>query len=416
MSGSNENSASDSEEMRLVSNPVLKIFLEGLYDENCNLSKLRGCPYIVMRIWKEVRGFWNEKITLPPIKDEDFIKNGSGIRYQHEVLDVCKESFKSDTYFAPLRLENGYYCGDEGEKYSFPAPTDININMMPFIVGEDFEDCKLPDHLKNYWDLIEACLRPQHQRHHWHLWPSSKIPSDIGKVYYLTIQESWVEPGNSQRRPGLHVDSPGSVKIKGEDHDAKHRGLDPEGNGKSKRYRGHRWGFGCAHYVGEQNEELEELEERETQSSMYVMQGGIYVASSVSGSSRVWNCGIDPVGVGPLGDIEHLRFLLPGAGKVLDPGQLYWITDKTPHESLPLRERTYRQFFRLVTADVSLWYKDHSTTNPLGVEPDPGITKIVVGNKFSDEGVDVIEPSPEAIVRREKFLEKLRAEEEVKEM
>jgi len=41
MSGSNENSASDSEEMRLVSNPVLKIFLEGLYDENCNLSKLR---------------------------------------------------------------------------------------------------------------------------------------------------------------------------------------------------------------------------------------------------------------------------------------------------------------------------------------------------------------------------------------
>ena len=53
-------------------------------------------PYIVMRIWKEVRDFWNEKITLPPIKDEDFIESGSGIRYQHEVLDVCKESFKSD--------------------------------------------------------------------------------------------------------------------------------------------------------------------------------------------------------------------------------------------------------------------------------------------------------------------------------
>ena len=406
MSGSNKNSTSDSEEMRLVSNPVLKIFLEGLYDENCNLSKLRGCPYIVMRIWKEVRDFWNEKITLPPIKDEDFIKSGNGIRYQHEVLDVCKESFKSETYFAPLCLGMGY---DEGEKYSFPAPTDININMMPFIVGEDFEDCKLPDYLENYWDLIHSCLRPQHIRHHWHLWPSSKIPSDIGKVYYLTIQESWVEPGNSQRRPGLHVDSPGSVKIKGED--IKASGLDDKGNGKSKRYRGHGWGFGCAHSVGGQNEEFEDWS-----LNKYIMQGGIYVASSVSGSSRVWNCGIDPVGVGPLGDIEHLRFLLPGAGKVLDPGQLYWITDKTPHESLPLKERTYRQFFRLVTADVSLWYKDHSTANPLGVEPDPGITKIVVGNKFSDEGVDVIEPSPEAIERREKFLEKLRAEEKVKEM
>ena len=406
MSGSNENSASDSEEMRLVSNPVLKIFLEGLYDENCNLSKLRGCPYIVMRIWREVRNFWSEKITLPPIKDEDFIKSGNGIRYQHEVLDVCKESFKSETYFAPLCLGMGY---DEGEKYSFPAPTDININMMPFIVGEDFEDCKLPDYLENYWDLIYSCLRPQHMRHHWHLWPSSKIPSDIGKVYYLTIQESWVEPGNSQRRPGLHVDSPGSVKINGED--TKASGLDLKGDGKSKRYRGHGWGFGCAHSVGGQNEEFEDW-----RLNKYVMQGGIYVASSISGSSRAWNCGIDPSAVGPLGDIEHLRFLLPGTGEVLDPGQLYWITDRTPHESLPLKERTYRQFFRLVTADVSLWYKDHSTANPLGVEPDPGITKIVVGNKFSDKGVDVIEPSPEAIERREKFLEKLRAEEEVKEM
>ena len=401
MSWSNENSDSDSEEMRLNLNPVLKIFLEGLYDENCNLSKLRGCPYIVMRIWKEVRDFWNEKITLPLIKDEDFIKNGSGF------LDLCKESFKSETYFAPLCLRMSYY--DEGEKYSFPAATDININMMPFIVGEDFENCKLPNYLKNYWDLIEACLRPQHQRHHWHGWPNSKIPSDIGKVYYLTIQESWVEPGNSQRRPGLHVDSPGSVKIKGED--ARPYGLDLEGNGKSKCYRGHGWGFGCAHSVGEQNEELEDWRYRK-----YVMQGGIYVASSIIGSSRAWNCGVDPLAVGPLGDIEHLRFLLPGTGKVLDPGQLYWITDRTPHESLPLTERTYRQFFRLVTADVSLWYKDHSTANPLGVEPDPGITKIVVGNKFSDEGVDVIEPSPEAIERREKFLEKLRAEEKVKEM
>ena len=406
MSGSNENSASDSEEMRLVSNPVLKIFLEGLYDENCNLSKLRGCPYIVMRIWREVRNFWSEKITLPPIKDEDFIKSGNGIRYQHEVLDVCKESFKSETYFAPLCLGMGY---DEGEKYSFPAPTDININMMPFIVGEDFEDCKLPDYLENYWDLIYSCLRPQHIRHHWHLWPSSKIPSDIGKIYYLTIQESWVEPGNSQRRPGLHVDSPGSVKINGED--TKASGLDLKGDGKSKRYRGHGWGFGCAHSVGGQNEEFEDW-----RLNKYVMQGGIYVASSISGSSRAWNCGIDPSAVGPLGDIEHLRFLLPGTGEVLDPGQLYWITDRTPHESLPLKVKTYRQFFRLVTADVSLWYKDHSTANPLGVEPDPGITKIVVGNKFSEEGVDIIEPSPEAIVRREKFLEKLRAEEKVKEM
>ena len=74
----------------------------------------------------------------------------------------------------------------------------------------------------------------------------------------------------------------------------------------------------------------------------------------------------------------------------MKPGQLYWITDRTPHESLPLKEGTHRQFFRIVTSDVSLWYKDHSTANPLGVEPDPTITKIVVGDKFSEEGVEII--------------------------
>ena len=277
-------------------------------------------------------------------------------------------------------------------KYSFPAPTDININMMTFIAGENFKYCELPNYLENYWPLIKACLRPQRERNYCHLWPKREIPSDMGKVYYLTIQESWVEPGNSQRRPGLHVDSPGSVKFKGEDQDAKHHGLDLVGNGKSKHYNGHQWGLGCAHYVGEQNEELDE-------SNSYVMQGGIYIASSVSGSSRVWNCGIDPDAVGPHGDIEHLRFLLPETGKVLCPGQLYWITDRTPHESLPLEEKMYRQFFRLVTADVSLWYRDHSTANPLGVEPDRNITKIVVGNKFSEEGVEVVEHSVEAAKR-----------------
>ena len=68
MSESNEINDTDSEDQRLVSNPVLKIFLEGLYDKDCHLSKLRGCPYLVMRIWKEVRNFWREKIILPTIK------------------------------------------------------------------------------------------------------------------------------------------------------------------------------------------------------------------------------------------------------------------------------------------------------------------------------------------------------------
>ena len=40
---------------------------------------------------------------------------------------------------------------------------------------------------------------------------------------------------------------------------------------------------------------------------------------------------------------------------------------------------------------MSLWYRDHSTASPLGVLPDPAITRIVTGNKFSEEGVQIVE-------------------------
>ena len=90
-----------------------------------------------------------------------------------------------------------------------------------------------------------------------------------------------------------------------------------------------------------------------------------------------------------LGDIEHLRCALPKSScHELEAGQIYWITDRTPHESVPLEAGTERQFFRIVTSNVSYWYKDHSTENPLGVRPDL-FTKIVKGNKFSEDGVEV---------------------------
>ena len=61
---------------------------------------------------------------------------------------------------------------------------------------------------------------------------------------------------------------------------------------------------------------------------------------------------------------------------------MVWITDCTPHESLPLPAGKSRQYFRLVTSDVSVWYADHSTPNPLGIVP-PDNVKIVHGNKFN---------------------------------
>ena len=66
-----------------------------------------------------------------------------------------------------------------------------------------------------------------------------------------------------------------------------------------------------------------------------------------------------------------------------------------------MKTRTYRQFFRIVTAEVSFWYKDHSTANPLGVQPDPNITKIVVGNKFSEEGVKIVKTDQDLVAKNE---------------
>eukprot|EP00439_Symbiodinium_sp_Y106_P027044 s5042_g3.t1 len=116
-----------------------------------------------------------------------------------------------------------------------------------------------------------------------------------------------------------------------------------------------------------------------------VTQGGIYTASTVARSTRAWDMRFAQLSdiAGPLGDLEHVRTLL-GAGTELDANTLYWLTDATPHESMVLEESTYRQYFRLVTSEVSIWYSAHSSENPKGVRPDPKVTQVVAHDKFLD--------------------------------
>ena len=85
----------------------------------------------------------------------------------------------------------------------FPQPSGININMMPFISSDQFENCRLPEDLKPYWGLIKYCVKHEQNRN----------VSSTGKVFYLSIEESEVEVGFAQRQPGLHVDRPRRVKI-----------------------------------------------------------------------------------------------------------------------------------------------------------------------------------------------------------
>ena len=177
-------------------------------------------------------------------------------------------------YITPISWEPSGDYSSGGLAYSFPERSNaddlININMMPFIAEDTFEDCKLPDYVEPYWNLIQACLNPGMERSTWHPWPTDKIPLEKGRVNYLTIQEGLVEAGQSQRRPGLHVDSPGEVKIKNEVMETP-----IEGQGDSQAYGGHHWGLGCCHFVprlphnagrtipGEEDGEVDETEEKE---------------------------------------------------------------------------------------------------------------------------------------------------------
>eukprot|EP01083_Nonionella_stella_P225410 801402_1 len=55
-----------------------------------------------------------------------------------------------------------------------------------------------------------------------------------------------------------------------------------------------------------------------------------------------------------MGNIEHLRNLLPKDRKYeLKGGKMYWLTDRTPHEVMVMKQDGWRQFFRLVSNKLS---------------------------------------------------------------
>uniref|UniRef100_A0A7S1B2U5 Ubiquitin-like domain-containing protein n=1 Tax=Noctiluca scintillans TaxID=2966 RepID=A0A7S1B2U5_NOCSC len=138
---------------------------------------------------------------------------------------------------------------------SFPAPKDININMMPFIFGDE---SSLPEECRGYWEMTQRC-RPKYFG-----------SSEDGKVCFLTIHEGMVEKGLSQRRPGVHVER-SEVEVKGWPSD-----------------RHIAWGGGAPDN----------------------WEGGLYIASSVDSSTKIWSATVTPEIVGDLGSVQHIEDLL----------------------------------------------------------------------------------------------------------
>ena len=245
----------------------------------------------------------------------------------------------------------------------FPKPTGINISMMPYIYGgHNFKNYKLPENLKPYFPLIRFCKTSS---------ISYDYNADKGKVFYLTIKEGWVECNESHIAPGIYTDNQGLIPIKDSS-------LIPLLESEKELLECH-WGSG-----------------RYLRSGRH--EGGIFIASNSSNSVCAWDCKIERnpgTGrdiIGPKGSCEHCKWFLPKERRtVMSPNSVYWITDRTPYESLRLSERTYCQFFKVVTEYVSVWFADESTENPYGVLPDANITKIVRGSKFDTNSFEIID-------------------------
>ena len=67
---------------KTIDNPILKVLLEGVYDADCVLSKLRGCPHLLKDIWRDVRRSCLSQISLPNKK-----VNRMGVKNDGELGD-----------------------------------------------------------------------------------------------------------------------------------------------------------------------------------------------------------------------------------------------------------------------------------------------------------------------------------------
>lgn len=210
----------------------------------------------------------------------------------------------------------------------FPPPRDRYCNMMPILAKHDDS---VPVEFQDYLPLIEHCREQCHNQ--------NGVINPC-KVWYLTVHESFVGENDSQRRPGIHIEGFLASRAR-----------------RKRLMMFHRWGW---HSDGE------------------TFSGGIFHASTVSRSCRMWDTRLPRRACSALSkgcDIEHMRDVLNRSAQVVETeaNALYWMSDTTPHESVALKEGRYRQYFRLVAGEIDAWWEQHSTKNPLGIEPDCNI-------------------------------------------
>ena len=319
-----------------VEDSLMIILLKGVYTPDSPLSGLRPVarhflPIICSMVYR--------------MQEDAIILDSPGVPTQRYTVGLALENVSA------LSL-SGYYPTEASQpKLAWPVAKGRNVNMMPFKLGDRKS---LPSNLSDYWKLIESFRIPK---------------SENDFVCYLTIQESTVKTGTSQRRPGLHTESPGFVSLQLENGESQTvSGLLADSSNAHIRpgvYRSYIcWGGGFFGADG--------------------LEGGIFMASNVSESCRVYHCRVsDPSLIGTNGNVEHLRNYLDRSNvkvSMIPANHLFWMTDTTPHESMPLKEDVERQYIRIVTHGISAWYAEHSTPNPLCSLP--ADVAVIQGSKF----------------------------------
>ena len=194
-------------------------------------------------------------------------------------------------------------------KIDFPAYTGIRCLMMPYIQGEPES---VPEKYRSYADVLESQFIKK---------------GDIG---YLTIDESVAKAGSPHR--ASRAKSP--------------RALHTE-VGKIPGTMYLRWGGGWA---GRDD---------------VLLDGdvSILLANSVNDTCAVWDAIHKDTSLD--GDIGYASEQYPyETAKMMQAGEVFKLGVFTPHESLPVKEDTKRQFLRIVSSGVH-GRTPYFTENPL---------------------------------------------------
>jgi len=191
----------------------------------------------------------------------------------------------------------------------FPEFTGVKCLMMPFIQGDS---SSLPNEFKPYAKIIDENYLEK------------------GEIGYLTIDESFVESGKSQR----------GYNSKGINRNVH---IEVGRSEKGNKWGGNTWGGRYTTTLADETMVL--------------------IANSVSDTCRLWDT--KEMAYTKDGDLsEHIEKYPPQTAITLKHGEVAKISIFTPHECVSQKQSSNRQFFRIVGKGVKGREK-YFTKNPL---------------------------------------------------